>query len=136
MKNLTVRIFELSFINYYWWGWFMKAFQIYGPLHYFLQGLFNEVWKALVSRLISLRWDVCAHKASLTPPLFTGECICALGVSVLPLSAIFLCDFKTVFFLSYSLYIINVLLLQLENIQQHSDSKDFENPQLCNHQLQ
>jgi len=54
----------------------------------------------------------------------------------LPLSTIFLCDFKTVFFLSYSLYMINVLLLQLENIQQHSDLKDFENPQLCNHQLQ
>ena len=62
--------------------------------------------KHLHDRIISLNWEVCVHQISLTPPLFIEvyvpgqenerSCIRVLGVSIFPLSTIFLLDFATV----------------------------------------
>jgi hypothetical protein len=62
--------------------------------------------RCTLSNNISSKREIWAHKTSLTPPLITEvtvpnqeserSCICELGVSILPLSAIFLLDFATV----------------------------------------
>jgi len=59
---------------------------------------------------------VWVHKTSLTPPLFIevpvpsleikGSCICMLGISILPLSTIFLLHFGTITTMSYFLLFI------------------------------
>ena len=69
-------------------------------------GILLAYGKHLHDRIILLGGNVCAHKASLTPPLFvevpvpSGEietsCMCVLEVSILPLSMIFLSDFEAV----------------------------------------
>jgi len=74
--------------------------------------MFNRpeyIWntaRCTLSNDISSKQELWAHKTSLTPPLFTEvtvpnqeselSCICELGVSILPLSTIFLLDFWTV----------------------------------------
>jgi hypothetical protein len=58
----------------------------------------------LYNRIITLRRDAWARKASLSPPLFIEvsvpsqeserSCICVLHVSILPLSTIFILDLE------------------------------------------
>jgi hypothetical protein len=62
--------------------------------------------RCTLSNNISSKRELWAHKTSLTPSLITEvtvpnqeserSCICELGVSILPLSTIFLLDFATV----------------------------------------
>jgi len=79
------------------------------------------VESACMTSIMSLRVDVRAHKASLTPPLFIEvsvpsqeserSCICVLVVSILPLSTFFSIIFcscsEVVIILVFHLYVIS-----------------------------